>query len=74
MLSPPPSKQPTRLHRKPLTNRLLAGLLAAALVAGCGTTVRNPVTGQTERTVMDEADEVREGAKAHTEILKERND
>ena len=59
------------LHRKPLTNRLLAGLLAARLLAGCGTTVRNPVTGQTERTVMDEADEIREGAKAHTEILKE---
>ena len=59
------------MHRKPLTHRLLAALLTSALLAGCGTTVRNPVTGQTERTVMDEAAEVREGAKAHAEIIKE---
>lgn len=59
------------LHRLPLATRLLTGLLAAALLAGCGTPVRNPVTGQTERTVMDEAAEIREGGKAHAEILKE---
>ena len=46
-------------------------LLSALLLAGCGTTVVNPVTGQTERTVMDEASEVAEGAKGHQEVLKE---
>lgn len=46
-------------------------LLASALLAGCGTTVVNPVTGQTERTVMDESTELAEGKKAHDEVLKE---
>jgi len=46
-------------------------LLAALLLTSCGTTVVNPVTGQTERSVMSEADEVAEGAKAHQEVLKE---
>jgi len=51
---------------------LLALALAGALALGaCGTPVRNPVTGQTERTVMDERAEVAEGTKAHQEILKE---
>ena len=48
----------------------LAAAAAALALAGCGTAVRNPVTGQTERTVMDERAEVAEGAKAHQEILK----
>jgi predicted Zn-dependent protease len=53
--------------------RLLASalLLAATLLAGCGTTVVNPVTGQAERTVMDERTELVEGKKAHDEVLKE---
>ena len=46
-------------------------LLAAALLAACGTQVVNPVTGQTERTVMDEQTEIAEGAKAHKEVLQE---
>lgn len=46
-------------------------LLAATLLAGCGTTVVNPVTGQAERTVMDERAELAEGKKAHDEVLKE---
>ena len=46
-------------------------LLATLLLTGCGTTMVNPVTGQTERTVMDEATEVAEGAKGHQEVLKE---
>jgi predicted Zn-dependent protease len=51
-----------------LTLLLAASLLAAA----CGTTqVRNPVTGKTERTVMDEATEVAEGRKAHEAVLAE---
>lgn len=48
----------------------LSALVAAALI-GCGTKTVNPVTGQQERSVMSEADEVREGAKAHVEVLKE---
>lgn len=45
--------------------------LVAALCAGCGTTVVNPVTGQAERTVMDERSELAEGKKAHEQVLKE---
>jgi len=51
--------------------RLLLSLVAAALLAACGTAVVNPVTGQSERTVMSEQDEIEEGRKAHAEILKE---
>jgi len=50
---------------------LAPSLLAAAFVAACGTQVVNPVTGQAERTVMDEASEMSEGAKAHKDVLKE---
>lgn len=46
-------------------------LLSALLLAGCGTQVVNPVTGRTERTVMDEATEIQEGAKAHQQVLQE---
>ena len=47
-------------------------LLAAALLAGCATsTVKNPVTGQQERTVMDEPTEIAEGKKAHEQVLAE---
>lgn len=46
--------------------------LAMALLAGCGTTkVVNPVTGQAERSVMDEPTEIAEGTKAHPQILAE---
>ena len=51
--------------------RLLSLLLTTALAAGCGTTVTNPVTGQSERTVMDEAAEIAEGKKAHEQVLAE---
>ncbi len=44
-------------------------VLAALLLAGCGTKVVNPVTGRAERTVMDEASEIAEGAKAHQQVL-----
>ncbi|HSB98452.1 MAG TPA: M48 family metalloprotease [Burkholderiaceae bacterium] len=46
-------------------------LMAACLLAACGTQVVNPVTGKAERTVMDEAAEIEEGAKAHKEVLQE---
>lgn len=55
-------------------NRLSTWALALASVlalAACGSQVKNPVTGQTERSVMSEQQEVTEGAKAHQEILKE---
>ncbi|OYV01914.1 MAG: hypothetical protein CFE45_02705, partial [Burkholderiales bacterium PBB5] len=62
---PPPSHRPAR--------RWLATLAtsAALLLAGCGTAVVNPVTGQTERTVMDEQAEIAEGRKAHAQVLAE---
>ena len=46
-------------------------LLAALLLTSCGTATVNPVTGQTERSVMSEEAEVAEGAKGHAEVLKE---
>jgi predicted Zn-dependent protease len=51
--------------------RVLPLLLSAALLAGCGTNVVNPVTGQSERSVMSEQDEIAEGKKAHEAVLKE---
>jgi predicted Zn-dependent protease len=44
--------------------------MAAVLAAGCASVV-NPVTGQSERTVMDEASEVAEGRTAHAQVLEE---
>lgn len=51
--------------------RLLLPALAAILIAACGTAVVNPVTGRTERTVMDEQAEIEEGRKAHAEVIQE---
>jgi len=45
--------------------------LAGSLLAGCGTAVVNPVTGESERSVMDESAEIDQGAKGHLEVLKE---
>jgi predicted Zn-dependent protease len=53
------------------TRRIRPLLMAALLLSACGTEVVNPVTGRTERTVMDEAAEVKEGAKAHQQVLQE---
>ncbi|WP_245503496.1 M48 family metalloprotease [Aquabacterium lacunae] len=50
---------------------LLATLVISLALTGCGTQVRNPVTGQLQRTVMDEKQEVATGSKNHQEILKE---
>jgi len=50
---------------------LLVSLLSTAMLAGCGSAVVNPVTGQAERSVMSEQTEIAEGAKAHQEVLKE---
>jgi predicted Zn-dependent protease len=46
-------------------------LAAALLSAACGTQVVNPVSGRTERTVMDESAEVAEGKKAHEAVMQE---
>ena len=46
-------------------------LLVSILLTACGTTMVNPVTGQAERTVMDESAEVSEGAKAHQSVLQD---
>ena len=45
-------------------------LSTTLLLPGCAT-VRNPVTGKMEHTVMDESSEMAEGAKAHPQILAE---
>lgn len=50
---------------------VFATLLASALLASCGSTVVNPVSGQAERTVMDERAEVEEGAKGNQQVLQE---
>ncbi len=54
-----------------LSKNWLISCLAALALVGCGTKTINPVTGQQERSVMSEADEVREGAKAHAQVLQE---
>lgn len=52
--------------------RTVPVLALALLLAACGTTtVVNPVTGRSERTVMDEQTEIAEGAKAHQQVLEE---
>jgi predicted Zn-dependent protease len=56
---------------KILHQPLVAATLSLALLAGCGTAVVNPVTGKTERSVMDEATEIAEGKKAHAQVLAE---
>jgi predicted Zn-dependent protease len=53
------------------SNAFTSAVLSSALLAGCGTTVVNPVTGREERTVMDEATEIAEGKKAHQQVLAE---
>ena len=51
--------------------KLTALTLSAALLAGCGSTSINPVTGQAERSVMSEAAEIAEGKKSHEQVLAE---
>ncbi len=62
-----------KTHRRPLARPLLATLAAAALLtlSACGTTVVNPVTGEAERSVMDEPTEIAEGAKAHKQVIQD---
>ena len=53
------------------TRPLFSLLLAASMLAACGTQVTNPVTGRSERSVMDEPTEIAEGQKAHQQVLQE---
>lgn len=53
------------------THRILPLLIAASLLTACGTEMVNPVTGQVERTVMDEPAELAQGQKAHQEVMKQ---
>lgn len=46
-------------------------MLSGLVLAGCGTAVNNPVTGQPERSVMSEAAEIAEGKKSHVQVLQE---
>lgn len=55
-----------------LPTRILPLALAASLLlSACGTQVVNPVTGEMERTVMDEPAELAEGQKGHKQVLTE---
>jgi predicted Zn-dependent protease len=65
-VSSPPLNLPRRGARA-----LAIALAAATLLAACGTSSVNPVTGRSERTVMDEKTEISEGAKAHQQVLQE---
>jgi predicted Zn-dependent protease len=53
------------------TKKWAISAVTAAVLLGCGTKTVNPVTGQQERSVMSEQQEVQTGAQAHQEILKE---
>ena len=50
---------------------LLSLIIVPALLTGCGSAMVNPVTGQSERSVMSEANEIAQGQKAHEEVLRE---
>lgn len=69
------------IHRRPgrrglslvssLIPSLVSSLVVAGVLAGCGTSVVNPVSGRSERTVMSLSQEIEEGRKAHQDVLKE---
>lgn len=54
-----------------VVSRVFLVALALSVLAGCGTNVVNPVTGETERSVMDERTELAEGKKAHEQVKQE---
>ena len=58
-------------HPRLLAARWAAVLASALLLAACGTSVVNPVTGRAERTVMDEPAEIAQGRQAHQQVLAE---
>ena len=52
-------------------SRFAPAAAALVLLVGCGSQVVNPVTGRSERSVMDEQSEVAEGRKEHQQVLTE---
>ena len=52
----------------PSFTRWMPLVLALSVLTGCGTNVVNPVTGQVERSAMDERAELAEGKKAHEQV------
>ena len=45
--------------------RIVPWIVACGLLAACGTTVLNPVTGQQERSVLDPQAEIALGRREH---------
>ena len=73
-MSPMPSPVPPhgRTRRLPRIKPLALSLtLTLGLLAGCGSPVVNPVTGQAERSVMDERAEIAAGEEGHKQVLSE---
>jgi predicted Zn-dependent protease len=60
----------TTLRARALKVAFSTVALCAALVGGCAT-VTNPVTGENERTVMDEQAEIAQGRQTHEQVLAE---
>ena len=54
-----------------MRTRLVSWIVAAGLLTACGATVQNPVTGQKERTVLDEKSEIALGQREHQQVLQE---
>jgi predicted Zn-dependent protease len=54
-----------------MASPIAALTLSLGLLAGCGSPVLNPVTGQAERSVMDERAEIAAGQKGHEQVLAE---
>ena len=54
-----------------MRTRLVSWIVAAGLLTACGAIVQNPVTGQKERTVLDEKSEIALGQREHQQVLKE---
>ena len=55
----------------PFRRRIVPVALSILLLAACGSKVVNPVSGRSERSVMDEQTEITEGRKAHQQVLAE---
>jgi predicted Zn-dependent protease len=68
-LTPPALQHLRGLRRQ--TAWVATTVIASTLLIACGSSVVNPVTGQAERSVMDEPAEIAEGRKAHEQVLKE---
>lgn len=67
-----PMPMPAQASKRSRVRSLALSLsLSLGLLAGCGSPVVNPVTGQAERSVMSERDEIAAGKQGHEQILSE---